>query len=460
MRRELLTFALMLAAPAARAQVSDVSADATDRSIAENTPPVLETIYDFNGSPVGFPMQLTMGADGSLYGVTAGMDLIYHVPGSAFRIRPPAQPGGPWIEELLHTFTGDDGISPQAVAMHGGILYGTTYSGGAMGHGTAFTLTPPKSPVGEWIEAVLYSFDYVTGSPNPGLAFGDNGEVYGTTQEFFPALGTVFELTPPAQPGGQWTETSLHEFLGGPNDGAAPQAGVVLGGGILYGTTSAGGTGTGEYCSGGCGTVWAMPLPASTERSPDSPPGLKILYSFQGSPADGNLPRAVLVTDNNGVLYGTTFAGGSATACGGDGCGTAFALQPPSAPGGEWAETVLYNFTDTPHDGSKPSGLVLGPHGVLYGTSDGWSNDAEGACADTAPYAPACGTVFSLQPPAIAGAAWTEAPLHVFTDTASQGRYPMGALAIGRDAEGGPLLYGVTAIGGTSNYGTAYTVSP
>jgi hypothetical protein len=447
MRRELLSFALILAAPAAGAQVSDVSA---------NTPPALETIYDFNGAPIGFPTQLTMGADGNLYGVTAGLDLIYHVQGSAFRIHPPAQPGGQWIGELINTFTGDDGISPQAVVMHDGILYGTTYSGGTTGHGTAFTLTPPKTPGAEWIEAVLYNFAYTEGSPSPGLAFGENGEVYGTTQESFPAMGTVFELIPPAQPGGQWTETSLHDFLGAPNDGADPRAGVVLRGGILYGTTFAGGTGTGEYCSSGCGTVWAMPLPTSTNTTP----GLKILYSFQGPPVDGNWPSAVLVTDNNGGLYGTTFAGGSATACGGDGCGAAFALQPPSAPGGEWAETVLYNFTDAPKDGSRPSGLVLGPHGVLYGTSNGWSNTAEGACADTAPYAPACGTLFSLRPPAIEGGAWTEAPVHVFVDAASQGLYPMGALAIGSDAEGGPVLYGVTATGGTSNYGTVYTVSP
>ena len=114
MRRELLSLSLILAASAARAQVSDVSADATARTITRNTSPALETIYDFNGSPIGFPTQLSMGADCNLYGVTAGLDLTYHVTGSAFRIQPPAQPGDPWIGELLHTFTGDDGISPDA----------------------------------------------------------------------------------------------------------------------------------------------------------------------------------------------------------------------------------------------------------------------------------------------------------------------------------------------------------
>jgi uncharacterized repeat protein (TIGR03803 family) len=59
-------------------------------------------------------------------------------------------------------------------------------------------------------------------------------------------------LTPPSSPGGAWTETILHSFSGADGDGAIPLAGLVLSStGILYGTTSAGGT-------AGRGTVFAV----------------------------------------------------------------------------------------------------------------------------------------------------------------------------------------------------------
>jgi hypothetical protein len=51
--------------------------------------------------------------------------------------------------------------------------------------------------------------------------------------------GTVFSLTPPASPGGSWTETVLHAFSGG-DDGGLPRAGPTIGGsGVLYGSTTA-----------------------------------------------------------------------------------------------------------------------------------------------------------------------------------------------------------------------------
>ena len=46
----------------------------------------------------------------------------------------------------------------------------------------------------------------------------------------------------------------LHNFSGGPNDGAQPFAGLVSDGSYLYGTTSAGG-------ASGNGTVFAVPIP-------------------------------------------------------------------------------------------------------------------------------------------------------------------------------------------------------
>jgi hypothetical protein len=55
--------------------------------------------------------------------------------------------------------------------------------------------------------------------------------------------GGVFELSPPAFPGGSWRGTMIHSFSGVP-DGLYPAAGVAIGqDGRLYGTTYDGGTG-------------------------------------------------------------------------------------------------------------------------------------------------------------------------------------------------------------------------
>src|ERR1700677_2728057 len=82
--------------------------------------------------------------------------------------------------------------------------------------------------------------------PSGGVVFDSTGNLYrttyygGTSAACVHGCGTVFELTPQAN--GTWTETVLHSFQGGANDGAWPQAGVILDSqGNVYGTTSQGG---------------------------------------------------------------------------------------------------------------------------------------------------------------------------------------------------------------------------
>jgi hypothetical protein len=56
--------------------------------------------------------------------------------------------------------------------------------------------------------------------------------------------------------GGQWTYTSLHDFTGG-SDGGFPISNLVFdASGNLYGTASAGGTGS--ACYGGCGLIFEI----------------------------------------------------------------------------------------------------------------------------------------------------------------------------------------------------------
>jgi len=76
-------------------------------------------------------------------------------------LTPPAERGGAWTESIVHMFTGgSDGYYPLSgvPADAKGNLYGTTLSGGAFGFGTVFEVSPPAAPGGTWTESILYSF--------------------------------------------------------------------------------------------------------------------------------------------------------------------------------------------------------------------------------------------------------------------------------------------------------------
>ena len=192
--------------------------------------------------------------------------------GTVYELTPSTSQGGAWTEATIHTFgeMPGDGISPLAAVTLGpaGVLYGTTAYGGSgacdsgFGCGTVFQLTPPATAGGSWTESVLYSFTAINGDgsyPAASLVIGKDGVLYGTTEYGgsgaacgASGCGTVFKLTPPSAPGGAWTETVLHDFTDASGDGANPVAPLVLSStGVLYGTTSAGGT-------AGKGTIFAI----------------------------------------------------------------------------------------------------------------------------------------------------------------------------------------------------------
>jgi hypothetical protein len=161
---------------------------------------------------------------------------------------------------------------------------------------------------------------------------------------------------------------------------------------VLYGTTFLGGSGLpctyGSFVVSGCGTVFQLTPPAT----PGGAWTESVLYSFSGSDSDGACPAAGVVLGKNGVLYGTTTYGGSATSgsqCnsgfGATGCGTVFQLTPSAAVGGPWTETILHSFTGQNGDGSIPGPLTLSPKGVLFGPAR--SGGDVGA-----------GTIFAVEP--------------------------------------------------------------
>jgi uncharacterized repeat protein (TIGR03803 family) len=163
---------------------------------------------------------------------------------------------------------------------------------------------------------------------------------------------------------------------------------------------------------------------------------LSTLYVFRGPP-DGALPSSGLVRGQDGVLYGTTVAGGIINddeILGKNGCGTVYSLSPPTSPDQRWTETVLYAFAGLADGCGPANGVVVGRGGVLYGTT---SNSTSG------------GTAFSLWPPAELEGTWTERVLHTSAGCPNDAAAPSG-VAFGSDG----VLYG------DSFYGGAYSCLP
>ena len=202
------------------------------------------------------------------------------------------------------------GLVSSLVADKEGALYGTTNKGGDFGVGTVFKLTPPAPGHKSWTETVLHSFfgADVGSYPAAGLIFDQQGVVlYGTTEKggfepLSPGYGTVFKLVPPAPGHKSWRKTDIYDFCAVGyycNDGEYPVSELVIGKDLaLYGTTYEGG-------ANGYGTVFKLTPPASGTYWNET-----VLYSF-GDGNDGGYPKAGLIVDKQGVLYGTTYEGGS-----------------------------------------------------------------------------------------------------------------------------------------------------
>ena len=315
--------------------------------------PVEKVIYSFLGQDdATMPMAgLVADGAGNLYGTSlAGGDSTCGC-GSVFELSPPALPGGVWTESVIYSFQGDstDGRSPYGTLIIDklGNLYGTT-SDFPTRSGTVFELSPPTAPGGAWTHNRLYRFpaNGVAGSgPFGKLVIDGKGHLYGTTLVGGRQVGTVFELTPAATSGAPWSEVVLHNF-GKPGDGSEPNKNLILHGGALYGTTPDG---------------FVFQLVIESGRWTE-----KILYEFPfnsfGGPGDG------LVFDSAGNLYGTLTAGGTSTNCQ-LGCGAIFELSPPAVPGDRWVNTTLYNFTNGPDGATPRATLIIDKAGNLYGTA-------------------------------------------------------------------------------------------
>ena len=308
----------------------------------------------------GSTAPLAQGPDGTLYGVSASGG-VSGPPGSGtiFKVQPDGTGFG-----IIYSFTnGSDGAAPMAgLILSGNTLYGTAEKGGSGGHGTVFKINTDGSSF-----TTIYSFTAYTpgtnsdgASPLARLVLSGN-TLFGTASVGGSAnsFGTIFKVNTDGT-----GFTNLHTFgATSVSDPAFPQAGLVLSGSTLYGTTEAGGG------AGASGTVFKIDTNGT---------GFAIVHTFpatvSSTNSDGAHPKAGLMLSGS-TLYGTTSSGGR-------GYGTVFSLNigDPSST----SFTNLYNFTNGV-DGSTPLAALALSGGTLYGTaSSGGTNF------------PGWGTVFKL----------------------------------------------------------------
>lgn len=354
----------------------------------------LSTIYAFCASdfpcPDGYaPLSgLVEDANGNFYGTTWQGGVYSY--GTLFKLTPTG------ALTTLHAFcsTGypcPDGSYPESTLVLGanGNLYGVTAGGGTESGpsglgGTVFEITPAGKLT------TLYDFcsqaNCADGGEPTGLVQGADGNFYGTTYNggnagqygqgngcvlpgvgpFYYGCGTVFKITP------QGKLTTLYTFCLQANcpDGAFPEYGggpVQAANGNFYGITNQGGANVVcavyGYPDESCGTVFEI-----------TPGGkLTTLHSFcsENPPTceDGFLPFGTLSLGSDGNLYGTT-PGNQ----GGNGelnpysYGTIFEITPSGT------FTTLHAFcNENPPDCTDGDG-PLGPppqgtNGIFYGTT-------------------------------------------------------------------------------------------
>ena len=367
---------------------------------------------------------------------------------------------------LLHEFAGgaNDGRTPIApLTVSGSTLFGTTHSGGdpcpnsSAGCGTVFSMNTDGSGF-----ALLHEF--VGGGNdgrNPAAGLTQSGStLYGTTTNGGDNdHGTIFAMSTDGS-----GFTLLHEFAGGANDGEIPQAGLILSGSTLYGTTLfGGGEGTvfsintdgsdftllhsfdpandgrrlkanltlsgstlfGTTILGGAndlGTIFSI----NTDGSGYTP-----LHEFAGGANDGEGPLAGLILSGS-TLYGTTQGGGDHSR------GTIFSINTNGS-----GFTLLHEFAGGADDGRGPEAELTLSGSTLYGTT---KKGGDLACDTTEPEG--CGTIFSINTD---GSGFTL--LHEFAGGADDGAVPWARLTLS-----GSTLYGTTERGGEDGLGTVFSI--
>lgn len=236
---------------------------------------------------------------------------------------------------LHHFEEGPGGVKGRLIQAADGHLYGTASEGGAFSGGLIYVMR--ATPGGGWAAPVtLHSFQQSEGiTPLAGLTEGAPGILYGTTSEGGThGGGTLYRIAVTG-------EFQVLRALNPATDGAAPAAELTKypGGLAFYGTAYAGGR-------NGAGTIFRI----------TSGGVFQVMLAFSG--VDGRNPAGGMAVGLDGNLYGTTMRGGAHE------FGTAFRMSPFGTFATVHAFVPLFAFFGA---GFPVGPLTLGPDGAFYG---------------------------------------------------------------------------------------------
>ncbi len=294
---------------------------------------------------------------------------------------------------LLHSFTGTDGANPHgSLILSNGTFYGMT-------SGSVFKMNVDGSGCTN-----LHTFSRYGGNGNNAYAALtlSGSTLYGMTVAGGVGLGVVFGVNTDGT-----GYTNLHVFNSNATNGSTPYGSLTLANGKLYGMTQRGG-------ASNLGTLFRM----NTDGM-----GYTNLHGFAGGAGDGAYPMGDLTLSGT-TFYGLTTQGGTAN------LGTVFRVNTDGS-----GYTNLHSFAGYPSDGSGPPGSLTLDGSTLYGMTQA------GGAATTK-----VGMVFKMNTD---GSSYTN--LHSFVGGAGDGATPLGSLTLANGS-----LYGMTSVGGASNYGVVF----
>ena len=395
------------------------------------------------------------GTNGTLYGATyqGGSNNV----GTVFQV---SKDGTGFL--VLHHFRGTpaaDGAQPETAPIAGtnGVLYGTTESGGSNGAGCVYALNQD----GTGYTVLHHCSSQTDQNPYATVLLGSDGAIYGNARNGGSASGgTLFKLSTDGT-----SFSVLRNYLSNTGgDGSGPEVIREAGDGTLYGTARHDGSQGGGIVfglrkdGGGYNILHSFLAAGQSEYSPvggmvEGPDGAlygtvssggtnllrgavfkigkdgnnyTVLRLF-GSGTDGQTPLAGVIRGSDGLLYGTTYSGGT------NGGGTIFAINTNGS-----FYSVLHSF-------SNAGGEGVNPQAPLFETADG------ALCGGTwnSPGIPTYGGAFVLSKDAV-----NYSVLHSFGASPDASRLKAG-FAQGTDG----ALYAATYYGGSNNVGAIFRVN-
>jgi uncharacterized repeat protein (TIGR03803 family) len=354
--------------------------------------------------------------DGNLQGTTVnGGEQGY---GAVFRLSLDGSVFG-----TLKSLSGSDAAHPQGgLLVSGSGFFGVSQAGGTSGTGTVFERKADGTvfTIRNFNSITAHTGANVGGASPSGSPAVSGSVLYGAASAGGAnGNGTIFWV---ATNGANFTvlkEFSLLNSNFGTNlDGALPLGGLVLANGKLYGTTSGGGT-------GGTGVIFSMDTNGANYT---------VLHHFTpldtvtAANADGAMPCGGLVI-SNGVIYGTTLAGGAG------GKGAVFAIDTDGTD-----FLTLYSFSASHADGSYPAAGLSRSGNVLFGVTSAGGGGGTGTVFALDPFVPDFRVFYHFEPVVADG-------------TNDFGAHPVAPLL-----RVGNALFGTAFAGGPGGTGTVFRV--